>query len=395
MSKKVLHLLSLIFVLFLSGCYETTSWSPDGNWIAYVSARGGHLQVWISNWKGTQHLKLTRLPESRIPLFAIWLPAGKQILFAEWDIKHDEKYFLKIVDINAKTTQLIAELREADFLTSFAGINLARSQDKVFFTKNKKVCAYHGESNQIDEIFSKAGTATHLYTASTSGDFVLVGLEKEKGNGEETQILNVSQHITNRLTLAKNESPEFCDFVPDEEKVFCVVNKQNFKKGLNKGITFNQDGTKESEVNIPMGIETDATVWTGKSTLRFLKDHFVMDLDISSGRVEVVKEIQLDESWQISSFSPDGKKAAFALVLNENTGGIFPDASGYYIPVIHDIHTDEISYLADSAENQFLYCKSLTSHRETVFCFRSFVKKYPYLTDLKKEARFLIARNRK
>lgn len=395
MNKRVLTLLSLTFLWFLSGCYETTSWSPDGNWIAYVSARSGHSQVWISNREGTQHIKLTRLPESRIPGFAVWLPAGKQILFVERDTKQDEKYFLKIVDINKKTIQLIAELREEDFLTSFASLNVARSQDKVFFTKNGKVYVYHTENNKKDEIFSKADALTHLYVASTSGNSVLMGVENQDEDREEMQILSVVQRTTSRLAVTMNESPEFCNFVPNEEKVFCVVSNQNNKKPFSKGITFYQDGTKENEASIPMEIQTDATVWTGRSTLRFLKDHLMMDLDINTGGVEAVKEILPDESWHISSFSPDGKKAAFVLLLNENTGGLFAEASGYYVPVIYDIHTDEIQYLADSGENQFLYCESLTSHREAVSCFRSFVKKYPFLTDLKKEARFLIKEYKK
>jgi serine/threonine protein kinase/Tol biopolymer transport system component len=78
------------FLTFLSGMSaEFTTFSRDGQWIAYVTYPGGSL--WRSRVDGSERLRLTDPPI--YPLNPRWSPDGKQIAFWGWKAgKPDEIY---------------------------------------------------------------------------------------------------------------------------------------------------------------------------------------------------------------------------------------------------------------------------------------------------------------
>ena len=79
------------FAPFLGGISgEFASFSPDGQWVAYVHYPEG--TVWRSKIDGTERLQLTSSPNSG--LVPRWSPDGKQILVALYSYQNPEHLFL-------------------------------------------------------------------------------------------------------------------------------------------------------------------------------------------------------------------------------------------------------------------------------------------------------------
>jgi TolB protein len=55
------------------------SWSPDGQWIAYMSQQSGNRDIWIMRSNGTQKTRLTADPG--IDVWPRWSPDGNKIAF--------------------------------------------------------------------------------------------------------------------------------------------------------------------------------------------------------------------------------------------------------------------------------------------------------------------------
>jgi Tol biopolymer transport system component len=57
-------------------------YSPDGKTVAFVSTRGGPIELWLANSDGSSVRQLTRLNGAGLPISPSWSPDGKRIVFA-------------------------------------------------------------------------------------------------------------------------------------------------------------------------------------------------------------------------------------------------------------------------------------------------------------------------
>ncbi len=385
MKKSFIVFLLCVVSFLLTGCLETVSWSPDGNWIAYVSRRSGNPQLWISNVKGTQHIKLTTLSKDEAPFFPVWMPSGDNILFVQADARNN-KYSMMLLDTNKKTQQTLVRFDESN------SFDFALTTDAVFFAKHNKVYALNIETGAKSEIFKKAGYSPYVYAVSSSGKYLLAGTFSGKANPDmfaDPDTLHILGTKTGAaIDIPRNSGEEFLvkDFVSEEDKLFYIVKNQSSGKPSYKGVVLDVETGNKTEALIPLEVDSAATVWMGNSTLRFLKNNLVMDLNVEDGSVRVVKEIHPEESWEPASFSPDGKKLAFLYPLTRDTGkDLFELSSRYMLVVVYDIFSDHVVFLKDKAENDFLYCKALHdggSTQKANHCLKTFHKKYPHLSKI-------------
>lgn len=57
------------------------SFSPDGQWLAFISDRSGTPEIWVAGVGGAQPRQLTNLGSDGLPMGPSWSPDGKRIVF--------------------------------------------------------------------------------------------------------------------------------------------------------------------------------------------------------------------------------------------------------------------------------------------------------------------------
>ncbi len=85
-----------------SGAHERSAqWSPNGEWIAYISDLSGETELYLQNNDLSQQpIAITSKNDTYISSFS-WSPDSKQILYT------DRKNRLQVIDINTRKTRLI------------------------------------------------------------------------------------------------------------------------------------------------------------------------------------------------------------------------------------------------------------------------------------------------
>ena len=90
---------------------DDPQWSPDGKWIAFVSARVGKKNLWVIPFDGGEAVQLTEL-KSDVGSFR-WSPVGRSLAFTALDAPTEaeerrirEKNDAKVVDENVKLNRL-------------------------------------------------------------------------------------------------------------------------------------------------------------------------------------------------------------------------------------------------------------------------------------------------
>lgn len=100
-------------VTSVSGTHRQVSWSPDGEWLAFSSTRGGNYELYMIRVDGTEERRLTF--DGGHARFPDWSPDGTQIVF---DSNVGGNYDIYLLDVaTLKVTQLTDHPRNDLFPT--------------------------------------------------------------------------------------------------------------------------------------------------------------------------------------------------------------------------------------------------------------------------------------
>ncbi|HKS29784.1 MAG TPA: hypothetical protein VJS44_18315 [Pyrinomonadaceae bacterium] len=86
-----------------SGSETHPAWSPDGNWLAFSSARKGSPDIWIIRRDGQELAQLTSAPAAESS--PTWSPDGREILYVSTE---SGRMRLMLLDVNGRASRTLS-----------------------------------------------------------------------------------------------------------------------------------------------------------------------------------------------------------------------------------------------------------------------------------------------
>ncbi len=129
-----------------SGIDIDAVWSPDGNWIAWVSDRSQGFQVWLMRKDGSQPRKLTSGPA--IHGWPQWSPDGTRLVYWGHDVQSGRSV-IKVVEIGNDRALTLVESQE--------------SLDRPVWRPDGRHIAYAGQTNGNWDIWVVAADGSRRY----------------------------------------------------------------------------------------------------------------------------------------------------------------------------------------------------------------------------------------
>ena len=132
------------------GAHEReAAWSPDGQWIAYISDRTGETELYLQPADGSEPVQLTKQNDTYIWSF-VWSPDSKQLVYT------DRKNRMNRVDVATKQVKTLMQTP--------IGVN-----SHVTFSPDSRWLAYSRTSeNQIERVYLYDMTAQKEYEVTDS-----------------------------------------------------------------------------------------------------------------------------------------------------------------------------------------------------------------------------------
>ncbi len=189
------------------------SWSPDGQKIAYYSARDGNVEIYTMNADGSDQIRLTDEPGNDV--YASWSPDGRKILFAT-DRDFDEEVY--VMDADGSNPVNITHNAQAN--EAFGSAPLPRSElnlDEIPYklafesfreTKGKEnweICLIDANGSNLINLTTTSEIDEKYPHASPDGRQVC--FEAHEGKDEESKSRNVyymNIDGTGRIKIAEN-----------------------------------------------------------------------------------------------------------------------------------------------------------------------------------------------
>ena len=229
-------------------------WSPDGNTLAYISDRGGFMNVWLHDLKSNQSRLLTKQITDDTS-YPVWSPDGKKIAY--YTQNYMKKWGYGILHIADVAT---GEVKVANKTVWVPG-KPSWSPDG----KTVAMMALKAHSTRFREGFN---------------NFMLVSLEKD------TAIL-VSPDSDKPLGMRVQNGPAWS---PDGKTMAYT------KDGTLWTIPVNMSGEISGNARKLTDELADNLSWTGDSkTIVYIATDKLKQIDVSSGKV---KEIAIDLKWK-------------------------------------------------------------------------------------------------
>jgi tricorn protease len=188
---------------------QNPRWSPNGKWIAFVSDRTGHEEVFISDELGKNPKKLSDADCDKSGL--IWSPDSKSLLWAGSDHK------LRMVDVDSGKTDIVAQ-SEAGNVT---GAQFSPDGKWLSYAKQDKLLRFHvwvkelgsGQERMIgaDDFLLSTGAKW----TPDGKKLLLIG-----GAGAQGNIASLNRTVTQLYSVALNpidKDPNAADINSEEQ----------------------------------------------------------------------------------------------------------------------------------------------------------------------------------
>jgi tricorn protease len=230
------------------GVHErSSSWSPDGKWIAFISDQSGEDEIYIMVEDGNAQPKQLTKNSDTYKYQLVWSPDSRKIMWA------DKKLRLRYVDIDSKEVVDIATAKAFEFN------NYSWSPDSKWITYVKpeeetlnKIYLYLTEKKTSYEVTDGWYTVSQP-VFSTDGKYLFFVSNRDFNPTYSAVEFNYAYQYMSRiylLTLAKTiESP----FKPKSDEVVIKEEKPKQEKPETKG----EGEKKEKKADVTVKVDID------------------------------------------------------------------------------------------------------------------------------------------
>jgi len=219
-------------------------WSPDGNYIAYLSDADGEFEIYIQKQDGTEEAKQITDAADTYYYSLQWSPDSKKILF------YDKKLRLRYVDIDKKIITEVAlsdkwEISDFDWSPDSKWITFALPNQ----ASQNKICLYNLLSKQTIDVtngwyYSDQPQFSHdgKYLYFTSQNYFKPIYSDVEWNYAYKNMGNIFLVTLEKSTPSPiaSENDEVGKITPDSTKI-----------DMTKGITIDTDGIQDRIIKLP------------------------------------------------------------------------------------------------------------------------------------------------
>ncbi|MCL2039802.1 MAG: PDZ domain-containing protein [Bacteroidetes bacterium] len=291
-----------------AGIHErNATWSPDGEWIAYISDKSGTEEVWLMRPDGSSKTQLTKakhIDSGAYRYELLWSPDSKYLL------NSDNARNLNLIDVFAKTERTISQSKTF----AIRDFNWANDNNWVAFSvqnpQNIKIIYLHSLKNNktyqittefynsYNPVFSKCGK--YLFFVSDR-DF------NAKINSLEWNHAYLEMSKIYAICLQNDIPSPFMDFIdynepPIEEKKLSKKEKEILK---NADIIIDLEDIESRIFALPIPVANYSNLQTTDKKLYYVRDNILFSFDLEDLKE---KEVGPYTSYKIT---PDGKNVIF------------------------------------------------------------------------------------
>ncbi len=304
------------------GIHELNAdWSPDGNYIAYLSDQTGEYELYMMKHDGSENpVQLTQNSSSYI-LGYEWSPDSKKILYI------DKKQQLKYVDIESGKVTIVDESERSPFFS----FNWSPDSKWIAFTKPQKdmtrIRLYDvakGESyevtegwyNSVNPSFSSDGKYLIFVSARDFNPFY----SQTEWNHAYTDMSKIYL-----VTLSKDTPSPFA-LVDDKVELNPSDDESNGDKSADKSITVDIEGIQDRVISLPVRASNYFNVVGIKDKLYYMERSSASRGGTQTKMFDLKKKKETELAGGIQYvFSSSGKKM---LVRQNGKWGVINTPSG-------------------------------------------------------------------
>lgn len=225
---------------------EMPSWSPDGEWLAFVSNRNASKDIFVMRADGSDLRQLT--DDSAQDLYPTWSPDGTQLVFAS---NRDGDYDLYL--INIEDTEIAVQLTDNEAWDSFphwSGDNrLAFTSDR---DGNFEIYKMDTDGENLQRMTENEADDFYPVWSPSAQQIVFIS---QTADGRE--IHRIQADGTNLIPLTTTQSDEFTpDWSPDGNFIIFAAKE----KGESDIYLMRPDGSDYSKIRA-LDMPLDSPVW--------------------------------------------------------------------------------------------------------------------------------------
>jgi len=291
-----------------SGIHErNATWSPNGEWIAYISDKTGTEEIWLMRPDGTSQIQITKAKHSDSSAYRYelsWSPNSKMLL------NSDNVRNLTLIDIFAKTERTIFHSKTfavRDYTWSHENNWVAFSVQMP--TGNKIINLYSLKNNKIYQITTEFYNS-HGPVFSKDGKYLFFISDRDfsaKLNSLEWNHAYLEMSKIYGICLQNDEPSPMMNFVdineaPIEEKKLSKKEKEILK---NADMIIDLENIENRIFALPIPVSNYSNLQTTEKKLYYVREGTLFSFDLDDLKE---KEVGKYSAYKIT---PDGKNVIF------------------------------------------------------------------------------------